>query len=78
MMYATTVIYPLSAAPAKYKWLIELNPMTGIIEAFRFGFLGQGELTMSTLGYSVIVTVVSMVLGVIIFNKTEKTFVDTV
>jgi lipopolysaccharide transport system permease protein len=72
------VIYPLSAAPAKYKWLIELNPMTGIIEAFRFGFLGQGEMTMSTLGYSVIVTLVSLVLGVVIFNKTEKTFVDTV
>ena len=78
MMYARTVIYPLSAAPAKYKWLIELNPMTGIIEAFRFGFLGQGDLTMSTLGYSVIVTLLSLALGVIIFNKTEKTFVDTV
>ncbi len=78
MMYATTVIYPLSAAPAKYKWLIELNPMTGIIEGFRFGFLGQGELTMSTLSYSAIVTLISLVLGVVIFNKTEKTFVDTV
>jgi lipopolysaccharide transport system permease protein len=78
MMYATTVIYPLSAAPAKYKWLIELNPMTGIIEAFRYGFLGEGVMTMSTLGYSVIVTIVSLVLGVVIFNKTEKTFVDTV
>ncbi len=78
MMYATTVIYPLSAAPAKYKWLIELNPMTGIIEAFRFGFLGQGEFTINTFGYSVIFTLVSLVLGVIVFNKTEKTFVDTV
>ncbi len=78
MMYATTVIYPLSAAPAKYKWLIELNPMTGIIEAFRFGFLGQGEMTLSSFGYSVAFTLVSLVLGVIIFNKTEKTFVDTV
>ena len=78
MMYATTVIYPLSAAPSNYKWLIELNPMTGIIEAFRHGFLGQGELTMATLGYSVMVTLVSLVLGVVIFNKTEKTFVDTV
>jgi lipopolysaccharide transport system permease protein len=78
MMYATTVIYPLSAAPAKYKWLIELNPMTGIIEAFRYGFLGEGVLTMSTLGYSVIVTLVSLIFGVVIFNKTEKTFVDTV
>ena len=78
MMYATTVIYPLSAAPAKYKWLVELNPMTEIIEAFRYGFLGQGVLTWQSLGYSVIVTLVSLVLGVIIFNKTEKTFVDTV
>jgi len=78
MMYATTVIYPLSAAPVKYKWLIELNPMTGIIEAFRFGFLGQGELTFSSFGYSVVFTLVALVFGVIIFNKTEKTFVDTV
>jgi lipopolysaccharide transport system permease protein len=78
MMYATTVIYPLSAAPVKYKWLIELNPMTGIIEAFRFGFLGQGELTNNTFGYSVVFTLISLVLGVLIFNKTEKTFVDTV
>ena len=78
MMYATTVIYPLSAAPANYKWLIELNPMTGIIEAFRFGFLGQGELTFSSFGYSVAFTLVALVLGVIIFNKTEKTFVDTI
>ncbi len=78
MMYATTVIYPLSAAPEKYKWLIELNPMTGIIEAFRFGFLGQGEFTINTFGYSVIFTIMSLIFGVIIFNKTEKTFVDTV
>jgi lipopolysaccharide transport system permease protein len=78
MMYATTVIYPLSAAPTKYKWLIALNPMTSIIEAFRFGFLGQGELTLSSFGYSLAFTLVALVLGVIIFNKTEKTFVDTV
>jgi lipopolysaccharide transport system permease protein len=78
MMYATTVIYPLSAAPSKYKWLIELNPMTGIIEAFRFGFLGQGEFTINTFGYSVVFTLISLVLGILIFNKTEKTFVDTV
>ncbi len=78
MMYATTVIYPLSAAPVKYKHLIELNPMTGIIEAFRYGFLGQGELTLHSLGYSALVTFISLVLGVVIFNKTEKTFVDTI
>ncbi|HRN98034.1 MAG TPA: ABC transporter permease, partial [Flavobacterium sp.] len=61
-----------------YAWLIELNPMTGIIEAFRFAFLGKGEFTLFSLGYSAAVTVVIMVLGVVIFNKTEKNFVDTI
>jgi lipopolysaccharide transport system permease protein len=78
LMYATTVIYPLSAAPIKYRYLIEMNPMTGIIEAFRHAFLGQGELTVQSLGYSTLVTVISLVIGVVIFNKTEKTFVDTI
>jgi lipopolysaccharide transport system permease protein len=77
MMYGTTVIYPLSAAPNKFKWLIELNPMTSIIEAFRFGFLGQGEFSPRSIGYSVMFTAFVLVFGVIIFNKTEKTFVDT-
>jgi lipopolysaccharide transport system permease protein len=78
LMYTTTVIYPLSSAPEKYKTLISLNPMTGIIEAFRYAFLGQGQISMSTLGYSTLFTIVVMVLGILIFNKTEKTFVDTV
>ena len=78
LMYGTTVIYPLSAAPAKYKSIIELNPMTGIIEAFRFAFLGKGEFSVWSIGYSVLVTFVVLFLGVIIFNKTEKNFVDTI
>jgi lipopolysaccharide transport system permease protein len=77
-MYITTVIYPLSAAPEKYRWLIELNPMTGMIETFRYAFLGQGEFTTRGLGYSSAVTIIIMLLGVVIFNKTEKNFVDTV
>ncbi len=78
LMYTTTVIYPLSSAPEKYKNLISLNPMTGIIEAFRYAFLGQGQISVNTLGYSALFTIVVMLLGVVIFNKTEKTFVDTV
>ena len=78
LMYVTTVIYPLSAAPEKYRWLIELNPMTGMIEAFRYAFLGRGEFTAASLGYSAVVTLVIMILGVVIFNRTEKNFVDTV
>jgi len=78
LMYGTTVIYPLSAAPEKYKRIIELNPMTGIIEAFRYAFLGKGEFTAWSIGYSVVVTVIVLFLGIIIFNKTEKNFVDTI
>jgi lipopolysaccharide transport system permease protein len=78
LMYTTTVIYPLSSVPAKYKTMISLNPMTGIIECFRFAFLGQGQLTFNTLGYSTVFTLVVLVFGILIFNKTEKTFVDTV
>ena len=78
LMYGTTVIYPLSATPEKYKKIIELNPMTGIIEAFRYAFLGRGEFTFWSIGYSVIITLIVLLLGILIFNKTEKNFVDTI
>ena len=78
LMYTTTVIYPLSSAPDQYKTMIILNPMTGIIECFRFAFLGQGQLTWNTLGYSTAFTLITLIFGILIFNKTEKTFVDTV
>ena len=78
LMYMTTVIYPLSAAPEKYRFWLELNPMTAIIEAFRLGLLGQGSITLTSLGYSFVFTLGTFVLGVVTFNKTERTFVDTV
>ena len=81
LMYGTTVTYPLSEAKLKFKslaYLIELNPMTGIIEAFRYAFLGKGEFTIASIGYATIVTVLILFLGIIIFNKTEKNFVDTI
>ncbi len=78
LMYGTTVIYPLSAAPAKYKWIIELNPMTAIIEAFRYAFLGRGEFSVQSLLTSVISSVLILLAGILIFNKTEKNFVDTI
>jgi lipopolysaccharide transport system permease protein len=52
--------------------------MTGIIEAFRFAFLGKGEFTVWSISYSIIVTLIVLFFGVIIFNKTEKNFVDTI
>ncbi len=78
LMYGTTVIYPLSSAPEKYKQFIELNPMTGIIEAFRYALLGKGEFTVWSISYSSIVTLVILMFGILIFNKTERNFVDTI
>ncbi len=78
LMYGTTVIYPLSSAPLRFKKIIELNPITGIIEAFRYSFLGKGEFTLSSIGYSILMTIIIVIMGIFIFNKTEKDFVDTI
>ena len=78
LMYATTVIYPLSSAPKGYHRLIAANPMTPLIETFRYGFLGKGSFSWSALGYATAVTLVFLLLGIIVFNKVEKDFVDTV
>lgn len=78
LMYATTVVYPLSAAPEKYRFLIEMNPMTAIIESFRYGCLGAGSFSWTSLGISMSITLLITFLGIIIFNKVERNFVDTV
>jgi len=81
LMYTTTVIYPLSTAITKYpaySWLIKFNPITAVIETFRYGFLGKGSFSWGLLGYSGGVTAVILLLGIIIFNKVEKNFIDTV
>ncbi len=79
MMYATPIIYPLSKVHGKsYEWVIKANPMTGIVETFRYGFLGTGELSWKLLGYSLFITIFILLLGSLIFNKVEKSFTDTV
>ena len=78
LMYATTVVYPLSTADSGIRWIIEANPMTAVIETFRYGFLGNASFSWSGLGYSSIFTFIVLVFGVVIFNKVERTFVDTV
>lgn len=77
-MYATPVIYPLSAIPEKYRFLSVLNPMTSVIETFKLGFLGEGTFSWFYLGYSVVFTIILLLLGIIIFNRTEQNFIDTV
>jgi lipopolysaccharide transport system permease protein len=78
LMYGTPVIYPLSAIPEKYQWIVEANPVTSIIESFRYMFLGEGSFSWQALGYTTVFTIVLMFLALIVFNKTEKNFMDTV
>jgi len=78
LMYATPVIYPLSTVSEKYKWLISINPMTGIFEAIRYGLLGRGIFDWSIIAYSAALTVILLITGLLVFNKVEKNFVDTV
>ncbi|RYG21718.1 MAG: ABC transporter permease, partial [Chitinophagaceae bacterium] len=75
LMYATTVAYPLSVALEKfpeYSWFVEYNPMTALIEVFRYGFLGEGTFSWHDISYSALVTIVFLIFGIIIFNKVEK------
>lgn len=77
-MYATPVIYPVSSIPEKWRWVADWNPVTPIIETFRAGFLGVGDASWWRLVYSAAFMLVVMVIGIIIFNRVEKTFIDTV
>ncbi len=77
-MYVTPVIYPTSMLSQKYQFFILINPLTSIIETFRFALLGQGTINFAHLGYSAGFTFVVLSLGIILFNKVEQTFMDTV
>ncbi len=77
-MYATPVVYPLSLIPEKYKMIIALNPMVPVIEIFRYAYLGAGTINEKTIFLSIGITFFILVTGIILFNKIEKTFMDTV
>jgi len=78
MMYATPVIYPVSSVPERFQPLILANPVTPIVETFRYAFLGAGTVNLWHLLYSFIFMVVVVSLGTVIFNRVEQTFMDTV
>jgi lipopolysaccharide transport system permease protein len=80
-MYATPVIYPLSAMKGKYDhyiWIIKANPVTAVMETFKYGFLGQGIFTWGALCYSFSFMIVVLLLGIVIFNKVERSFMDVI
>jgi lipopolysaccharide transport system permease protein len=77
-MYATPVIYPMSQIPEKYRGVIMANPVSSIVEAFKYGFTGSGSFSGIGIIYSGIFATVLFLVGIAIFNRTEKTFMDTV
>lgn len=78
LMYATPVIYPVSSIPARFQGLIQANPMTPIVETFRYAFLGAGTVQPLGLLYSFGFMLVIVILGSVVFNRVESTFMDTV
>lgn len=77
LMFITPVILPLSFFPGKYKWIVLANPMTSIVETFRYSFTGSGTFSWTYLAYSAAATIIILAFGTLIFNKVEKNFTDT-
>lgn len=81
LMYISAVMYPISLMQEKlpeFAWLVEYNPMAYIIESARYMLLGEGVFSINGLIYTTIITLIILFFGIIIFNKTEKNFIDTV
>ncbi|NMB64223.1 MAG: ABC transporter permease [Spirochaetes bacterium] len=77
-MYATPIIYPLSIIPEKYQNYLLINPVIPIVEIFRKAYFGQGFISINQIFLSVIITTIVFITGIIIFNRVEKTFMDTI
>ncbi|MDQ3120014.1 MAG: ABC transporter permease, partial [Verrucomicrobiota bacterium] len=78
LMYATPVIYPASAVPERYRWLVHLNPLAPVFEGFRLGFLGTGTVDEVHLAMSFCIMVLVLVVGLMLFTHVERIFMDTV
>lgn len=78
LMYTTTVVYPLNSVHGKMRSLVYLNPLTSVIEGLRFSILGQGSITFESFCISLLTTMIIVITGILIFNKVEKTFIDTI
>lgn len=81
LMYLSAVMYPMELIKDKlpsYGWLVQYNPLAYIIETARYMLLNVGEVSVLGLGYTLVVTIVVFFIGLLVFNKTEKSFIDTV
>ena len=77
-MFATPVVYPASLIPERYHWLLALNPMAGVAELTRYAFFGAGTLSFSLLAIGACVTVFLLLTGIMIYNRVQRNFIDTV
>lgn len=77
-MYITPIIYPTSSVPEKYRMLVYINPVAPLVEAFKYGVIGAGEFNPIRLLYSLIFGLLLLFIGIILFNRTEQNFMDTV
>ena len=77
-MYATPIIYPLSTMSPKRQWIMALNPVTSLVETFKYGTMGVGTFSWGQLGYSFGFMIVLLAIGIVIFNKVQRSFMDTV
>jgi lipopolysaccharide transport system permease protein len=77
-MYATPIVYPMSQIPEKWQWVYALNPVAVVVETFRYALLGAGSVRIWQLGVSLGITVLVLFIGIILFSRIEKTFMDTV
>lgn len=77
-MYITPVILPTSAIPSEYRWIVNLNPLVGLFDYMRYAYLGIGEFSVSALIYPTVFSLIVIAFGVLVFNKSQKTFIDTV
>lgn len=77
-MYATPIIYPLSAAPVNYQFILKLNPLTPIFESFKYSCMGCGSLDWLGLAYSTLFMLATLFLSVVVFSRVERNFMDTI
>lgn len=77
-MYATPVIYPSSSVPESFSWVLNWNPLVGLFEYMRFAYIGTGTFNIYSLIYPSLFSIIILILGILVFNKTQKTFMDTV
>ena len=77
-MYVTPVVYPLSQVPSKWRWVFTINPVSSVVETFRYSLVGKGTLDLRAWAISLAVTVIFFCVGIIVFNYSERTFIDVV